>query len=268
MAICQISRLGPGRERRVPMSVFGQAASNKTTSRCLLWLICVVALWNIVALSGMRADAQTSLLDNNAPSAYTGTPPRLSSPSAAYDEATDHTRGLRTSVLVPDPGAEADERQKNAAPREVVGRDAPAPGNPLWRLPLKQFLTTQERPIFSPSRRPPPPAPAYVAPVEVRQPTKPREPERPTIALAGTIIGTDGYRGGVFRDTSSQDVVRLRLGENYHGWVLLLVTPREARLVKNGEQALLELPKQPGAPARARSSQEIALDAIWATGAE
>jgi general secretion pathway protein N len=138
----------------------------------------------------------------------------------------------------------------------------------LWRLPLKQLSITRERPIFSPSRRPPPPAPSYVAPVEVRLPTKPREPERPTIALAGTIIGTDGYRGGVFRETSSQDVLRLRVGENYHGWVLLLITPREARLAKNGEQALLELPKQAGAPARARSSQEIALDAIWATGAE
>ena len=169
---------------------------------------------------------------------------------------------------MPNPDIGADERQKNAAPREVVDREAPAPGNPLWRLPLKQFSTTQERPIFSPSRRPPPAAPTYVAPVELKQPTKPREPERPTIALTGTIIGTDGYRGGVFRDTSSQDVLRLRVGENYHGWVLVLITPREARLAKNGEQALVELPKQAGAPERARTSQEIALEQIRAVGAE
>jgi hypothetical protein len=86
--------------------------------------------------------------------------------------------------------------------------------------------------------------------------------------LAGTIIGTDGYRGAVFRDTSSQDVLRLRVGENYHGWVLLLITPREATLAKNGEQALLELPVPAGTPPRARSSHEIAFEQILAVGAE
>ena len=138
----------------------------------------------------------------------------------------------------------------------------------MWRLPLKQFSATRERPIFSPSRRPAAPAPTYVAPVAVKQPPNPREPERPTIALAGTIIGTDGYRGAVFRDTSSQNVLRLRMGEDYHGWVLLLITPREATLVKNGEQALLELPVPAGTPPRPRSSQEIALEQIRAVGAE
>jgi hypothetical protein len=53
-----------------------------------------------------------------------------------------------------------------------------------------------------------------------------------------------------------------------HGWVLLLITPREARLVKDGEQALLELPVPAGTPPRARSSQEIALEQIRAVGAE
>lgn len=251
------------------MSTSGQAASNKTTrGRALSSLIGFVALGFIVELGEMPAGAQTSLLDDNAPAANTGAPLRLSSPLAVYDKATDNTTGLRTSAIVINPDAEADARQKNAAPREAVDREAPAPGNPLWRLPLKEFSTTQERPIFSPSRRPPPLLPTYVAPVEVRQPAKPREPERPTIALAGTIIGTDGYRGAVFRDTSSQDVLRLRVGDNYHGWVMLLITPREATLVKNGQQALIELPKQAGTPARARSREEIALDQIRAVGAE
>jgi general secretion pathway protein N len=138
----------------------------------------------------------------------------------------------------------------------------------LWQLPLKQFSATRERPIFSPSRRPPTPAPAYAAPVAVKQAPKPREPERPTIALAGTIIGTDGYRVAVFRDTSTQDVVRLRLGENYRGWVVRLINPREARLVKDGEQALVELPLPAGTPAAARSSKDIMLDQVWAIGAE
>ena len=269
MAICRISRLsGRGGKLRAPMATSGQVASHKTTTgRALSWLIGIVLLGSIVEFSEMPADAQTSLLDDNAPAAYTAAPLRLSSPPAAYDEATDNTAGQRIGVRGTGQDTETD-KQENAAPRQVADQAAPAPGNPLWRLPLKQFSVTRERPIFSPSRRPPASAPTYAAPVAVKQPPKPREPERPTIALAGTIIGTDGYRGAVFRDTSSQDVLRLRVGENYHGWVLLLITPREARLVKNGEQALLELPVPAGTPPRARSSHEIAFEQILAVGAE
>jgi hypothetical protein len=251
------------------MSTSGQVASHKTTTgRALSWLIGIVLLGNIVEFSEMPAGAQTSLLDDNAPAAYTAAPLRLSSPPAAYDEATDNAAERRIGVREAGQDKGAGEQQKDAAPRRAADQAAPAPGNPLWLLPLKQFSATRERPIFSLSRRPAAPAPTYVAPVAVKQPPKPREPERPTIALAGTIIGTDGYRGAVFRDTSSQDVLRLRVGENYHGWVLLLITPREARLVKDGEQALLELPVPAGTPPRARSSQEIALEQIRAVGAE
>jgi|HubBroStandDraft_4_1064222.scaffolds.fasta_scaffold76278_2 hypothetical protein len=250
------------------MSTSGQVASHKTTTgRALSWLIGIVLLGSIVEFGEMPADAQTSLLDDNAPAAYTAAPLRLSSPPAAYDEATDNTAGPRIGVRAVGQDTEAN-KQENAAPQRVTDQAAPAPGNPLWRLPLKQFSATRERPIFSPSRRPPTPARTYVAPVAAQQPPKPREPERPTIALAGTIIGTDGYRGAVFRDTSSQDVLRLRVGENYHGWVLLLITPREARLGKDGEQALLELPVPAGTPPRARTIQEIALEQIRAVGAE
>jgi general secretion pathway protein N len=251
------------------MAACGQVAGSGTkTGRALSWLIGIVLLGSIVEFNDMRAAAQTSLLDDNAPMAHTTAPSPPPSPPAAHDEATDNTAGPRIGVRAADQGTETDMQEKDAPPRRIADQAAPAPANPLWRLPLTQFSATRERPIFSPSRRPPAPAPTYVAPVAVKQPPNPREPERPTIALAGTIIGTDGYRGAVFRDTSSQDVMRLRVGENYHGWVLLLITPREARLAKNGEQALLELPVPAGTPPRARSSQEIALEQIWAVGAE
>ena len=270
MAIWRISRLsGRGGKLRASTSMPGQAAShNTTTGRALSWLIGIVLLGSIVEFSEMPADAQTSLLDDNAPADYTAAPLRLSSPSPADDEATDNTAGPRIGVREASQDKGADKPQKDAAPRRVADQPAPATGNPLWRLPLKQFSATRERPMFSPSRRPAEPALTYVAPVAVQQPPKPREPERPTISLAGTIIGTDGYRGAVFRDTSSQDVLRLRVGEDYHGWVLLLIAPREARLVKNGQQALLELPVPAGTPQRARTSQEIALEQIRAVGAE
>src|ERR1700744_6456235 len=119
MAICRTSLpAGRGRKRRALMRTSGQAASNKTASRALSWLIGVVALGSIVALGEMRADAQTLLLDDNAPAISTGAPLRLSNAPAVHNEAADNTTGSRTSALVPDPGAEADQRQKNAAPQE------------------------------------------------------------------------------------------------------------------------------------------------------
>ncbi|MFZ0765909.1 MAG: hypothetical protein WAN01_18645, partial [Bradyrhizobium sp.] len=67
----------------------------------------------------------------------------------------------------------------------------------------------------------------------------------------------------------TQDVLRLRVGENYRGWVVRLISPREARLVKNGEEALLELPRPAGTvPPPARSSQDVMLDQVWKIGAE
>ncbi|SHN70612.1 hypothetical protein SAMN05444170_1786 [Bradyrhizobium erythrophlei] len=268
MAIWRKPGLG-GRGGKPPAPTCGQMAGSSTKlGRALSLLVGTVLLGSIAQFIDMRADAQTSLLDDNAPPARTAVLSPPLNPSSARNEVADDTAGPRIGVRGAELAIGAEGQQRDTASQQDVDQAAPTPANPLWRLPLNQFSATLERPIFSPSRRPPPPAVTYSAPVAVKQPPKPHEPERPTIALTGTIIGTDGYRGAVFRDTSSQEVLRLRVGENYHGWVLLLITSREARLVKDGERALLELPKPDGTPARARSTQEIALDHIWAVGAE
>jgi general secretion pathway protein N len=119
---------------------------------------------------------------------------------------------------------------------------SPSAGNPLWALPLKQLSITRDRPVFSPSRRPPPPAtPTYVAPVAVRSVPKPVEPERPSITLLGTILGSTESIG-VFFNPATRDIVRLRVGEDHEGWALLSVKTREATLVKDRERIVLELP--------------------------
>ena len=62
--------------------------------------------------------------------------------------------------------------------------------NPLWAIPLSKLSATRERPIFSPTRRPPPPAviaPA-VAPLAKRPVSRP--PLRPELTLIGTVIGS------------------------------------------------------------------------------
>src|SRR5882757_2196373 len=62
----------------------------------------------------------------------------------------------------------------------------PVSGNPLWSIPLSVLTATQERPIFSASRRPPPRAVASppIQPVIVPV-AMPVEPERPALALIG-----------------------------------------------------------------------------------
>ena len=67
----------------------------------------------------------------------------------------------------------------------------PQIGNPLWSVPITSLSATRERPLFSPSRRPPPPPPvpptAYVPPVP--QQPKPVEPDHPPLSLVGTVTG-------------------------------------------------------------------------------
>jgi general secretion pathway protein N len=157
-------------------------------------------------------------------------------------QAPDNAGAARASVradLVPAPGWES-----------LTGAERPISGNPLWAIPLKQLSNTRDRPIFSPSRRPPPPAVVdrpFVPPPVVRAPPPPRPPERPTLALLGTIAGeSDGI--ALFMETTSQMVVRLRTGEAHEGWVLRSVHGREAQLEKDNRTETVTLP-DPGSEA-------------------
>jgi hypothetical protein len=219
--------------------------------RAFSFLTGVALLGAIAQFNRMAPDAQTSLL--TVAETVRGTVQSLLSAAATNHDVTVAVQDRPARPPSP-PHATDDRGGGEMPPRRISARtadmkpSAPA-GNPLWALPLEQLSMTRERPIFSPSRRPPPPTPPiYVATVAVRQPIKPSEPERPAVSLLGTIIGTDDQIG-VFLDTT-QNVVRLRVGEVHRGWVLRLVKAREVTLVKDGEQAVvLELPPPGEAPA-------------------
>ena len=118
-------------------------------------------------------------------------------------------------------------------------------GNPLWAIPLKDLSATRDRPIFSPSRRPPPPAVA-AAPYIPPRPAKPSEPDRPQLSLVGTVAGDrEGF--GIFLDRASNAVLRLKTGEEHKGWVLREVRSREIVLEKGDKTATLALPVLPRA---------------------
>jgi general secretion pathway protein N len=136
-----------------------------------------------------------------------------------------------------------------AGPKRDPGK-LPVSGNPLWSVPLSVLTVTQERPIFSVSRRPPPRAVAgppiqpVIAPV-----AKPAEPERPALLLIGAVVG-DSDAIAVFLDRTNQGIVRLRAGDSHAGWVLSSVLPREVTLKKADQSEVLVLQRQdgPGSP--------------------
>jgi hypothetical protein len=122
---------------------------------------------------------------------------------------------------------------------------APTSANPLWAIPLSALTATRERPLFSASRRPPPPAVVPVAIVRAPPPPpRPAEPERPSLALVGTIVG-DPDSFGIFIDRTSKSALRLRVGEQHDGWTLRSVQKREATLEKDQQSAVVAMP-QPG----------------------
>jgi len=162
----------------------------------------------------------------------------------ATDELSYDTRPVESpaeSTIVEEPAVRGQAVESPRAPTQ--GR-VPS-GNPLWTIPLTALSATRERPIFSSSRRPRPPAvavapvvkPAAVAP-------KPKDPERPKLTLVGTIA-SGRERFGIFLDQSTKAALRLKMGDDYQGWKLRSVQGREATLEKDQEAVILALP-QPG----------------------
>src|SRR5262249_24862713 len=138
-----------------------------------------------------------------------------------------------------------------AAPSPVAPSAAepnqPRSANPLWAIPLKDLSVTRERPLFSPSRRPPAPAVAAAPYVPPRPAAKPAEPERPLLSLIGTVIG-ERAAIGIFLDQAANKVLRLKLGEAHRGWTLRDVRGREITLQKERDTVVLALPVQTATP--------------------
>src|SRR4051812_43048201 len=161
-----------------------------------------------------------------------------------------------TLDILPNDVAGAPDRVEVGNLKPLLGpkRDVPklpVSGNPLWSIPLSVLTATQERPIFSASRRPPPRAvagpPVQPAIVPV---AKPAEPERPALALIGAVVG-ESDAIAVFLDRTNQKIVRLRAGDAHAGWVLSSVLGREVTLKKAEQTEVLVLQRQegPGSPA-------------------
>jgi len=143
--------------------------------------------------------------------------------------------------------------------------------NPLWAIPLTGLTATREQPLFAPSRRPPAVAvAARPAAAPVTPPPGPPQPEKPQLSLLGTVAGTGG-RVGLFIDSASKAVVRLKAGENHQGWTLRDVRPHRVELAKGLDIAVLDLPAPdmkggPNVPMQAAPAPMVASPSPFSAG--
>lgn len=162
------------------------------------------------------------------------------SQSLAYvkDATADFESG---NVVVPSSAS----TPRLSAKTDLISTDHVAIGNPLWGIPIESLHATRERPLFSPSRRPPAPA-VISAPVQVKA-APPPPPSKPTLDLLGIVEGHDESYA-VFINTTTHDIVRLKTGEGEDGWVLRSARGRKAVLERNDQTEVLELPPLTGVP--------------------
>jgi general secretion pathway protein N len=150
--------------------------------------------------------------------------------------------GLSQNVAAP--GTRPSVQIVTVPPAPAPAAERAPSANPLWGVPLSALSGTRDRPIFSASRRPIPPAVAPSATPKPAVVAKPSEPERPPLSLVGTVASDDeGF--AIFLDQSTKPALRLKIGEDYQGWKLRSVQGREAILEKDQQVVTLALP-QPG----------------------
>jgi general secretion pathway protein N len=167
-------------------------------------------------------------------------PLALAATSATLDILPDDTAGGAADTV------DLGSVKPISKPNREGGRPLPS-GNPLWAIPLSVLTATQERPIFSASRRPP--QRAVAAPVDQASappPQKAAAPERLSLALIGAVVGASDAIA-VFLDQTNQKIVRLRQGESHAGWELSSVQPREVTFRKADRTEVLALKRQDGA---------------------
>lgn len=156
----------------------------------------------------------------------------------------------RVDILSDDMAASPAESVDVGAVRPIA-RPAPAAsqpvprGNPLWSVPLSVLTVTQERPIFSATRRPPPRAVAAAPTDEVRAPPPKPAEAPPPLLLVGAVVG-EGDAIAILVNRTDQKVVRLRQGEALDGWSLTSVQPREVTFKQGDRSEVLALQRPDG----------------------
>ena len=128
----------------------------------------------------------------------------------------------------------------------AFGADAPAPvqesssaalANPAAAQSLERLSATVDRPLFSPSRRPPAPPPPPVA----RAPEPPAPPPPPPdLVLSGIVMDGEGARA-VVRVGAEKKNKRAQIGDDIGGWMVSQIEGRRLVLSRDGRFATFTL---------------------------
>jgi hypothetical protein len=125
----------------------------------------------------------------------------------------------------------------------AIGADAPTPAqdssnitlsNPLATQPLERLSATVDRPLFSPSRRPPP-GPVAKAP---EPPVPPAPP--PVLVLSGIVMDGQSARA-VVRVGAEKRILHAQIGDNIDGWMVSQIDGRKLVLSLDGRFATFTL---------------------------
>ncbi|HEY2532113.1 MAG TPA: hypothetical protein VGJ20_30005 [Xanthobacteraceae bacterium] len=119
------------------------------------------------------------------------------------------------------PAAEADHASLEAA------------ANPLAALSLDHLRATRDRPLFAPTRRPPP---VVAVARQVVKPVITVAP--PDVVLVGIVTDQEGARA-VVRSNKSGKLIRAQSGDEIEGWKVTLIEPR--RLVLSHDDRSVDL---------------------------
>jgi general secretion pathway protein N len=126
-------------------------------------------------------------------------------------------------VAAADPAGSAQARSAWDASTNVG--TASMSGNPVAQVPLARLSATRDRPLFSPSRRPPfprdPPAMTraeqQAAPLPLIQP--------PSVILFGIVVGVQGARAFIAAGPADR-IIGVRRGDDVDGWKVTAITQR------------------------------------------
>jgi hypothetical protein len=104
--------------------------------------------------------------------------------------------------------------------------------SPLAGQPFDHLSATRKRPLFSPTRRPPPlPEPIVRGPEPPPPPLPP-----PHVALFGIVMDGDEARA-IVRTSPADHVVRVRIGDDVGGWKVAQIEARRLVLALDGRVA-------------------------------
>jgi general secretion pathway protein N len=149
---------------------------------------------------------------------------RMPRPVKIRDEARIASSVLTAAVAAVLACGSVVRAQDAGVPRTMDSPQAQA--NPLARLSLDKLVATRERPLFAPTRRPPPAEPVAVGSVD---PPPPPPPPPPSLALFGIVKDGEGA-SALVRAQASDKVQRVRVGDKVDGWEVSRIEERQVVL--------------------------------------